>query len=130
MSKKEKNLARLNSRLDSVDSKRAARLEVIRHSISHLMSMAVEKMYPGVGLGFGPPIENGFYQDYGQLPEPLTPEILPKLEKEIKKMIKQDIKFEQHDVSFAEALKFYKHDPYKTEMINDLKKAGKEGKLL
>ncbi len=102
------------------------KLEAIRHSICHLMSMAVEKIYPGVGLGFGPPIENGFYQDYGLLPAPLTPDILPRLEKEIKKMIKKNIKFEQHDVSFAEALKFYKHDHYKTEMIKDLKKAGEK----
>ena len=99
------------------------KLEAIRHSISHLMSMAVQELYPQVGLGVGPAIESGFYQDY-DLPEAITPEILPKLEKRIKELIKENIKFEQHDVDFAEAYEFYKHDPYKTSFIDDLKTAG------
>jgi len=82
-------------------------------------------MYPNAGLGVGPFIENGFYQDYG-LPKPISPELLPKLEKEIKKLIQQNIKFEQHDMSFDKALKLYKKDPYKSEMIRDLKKAGEK----
>jgi len=98
-------------------------IELIRHSLSHLMSMVVQELYPGVGLGVGPVIENGFYQDY-DLPEVITPEILPKLEERMRELIKKDIKFEQHDMNFDEALKLYKDDPYKTELINDLKTAG------
>jgi len=101
------------------------KLESVRHSLSHLMSMAISEIYPKVGLGMGPPIENGFYQDYG-LKETITPEILPKLEKRMRELIKQDIKFEQHQVSFKDALNFYKHDPYKTEIIKDLKAKGKK----
>jgi len=101
------------------------KLEAVRHSLSHLMSMAVVEIYPKAGLGVGPAIENGFYQDY-DLPEAIGPEILPKLEKRMREMIKQDIKFEKHEVSFADALKFYKHDPYKTEMIKGLKEAGEK----
>ena len=101
------------------------KIEKIRHSLSHLMSMAVQEMYPSVGLGVGPTIENGFYQDY-DLPEVITPEILPKLEKRMRELIKQDIKFEQHDMDFDEALELYKNDPYKTELINDLKEAGEK----
>jgi len=71
------------------------------------------------------PIEDGFYQDYG-LPEDITPKILPNLEKRMRKMIKEDIEFLQHEVSFAEAYKFYKHDPYKTELIDGLKAAGEK----
>lgn len=97
----------------------------VRHSICHLMSMAVQEIYPKVGLGVGPFIEDGFYQDY-DLPESISEEILPKLEKRIKKMIAQNIEFKQHEVGFKEALKMYKHDPYKTEMIKDLKKAGEK----
>ena len=104
---------------------KSSKIEKIRHSLSHLMSMAIIKMYPDAGLGVGPFIENGFYQDYG-LPEPISPELLPKLEKEIKKLIQQNIKFEQHDMSFDKALKLYKKDPYKSEMIRDLKKAGEK----
>lgn len=100
-------------------------LDAIRHSLSHLMSMAISELYPKVGLGMGPAIENGFYQDY-DLPETITPEIFPRLEKRMRELIKQDIKFKQHDVAFAEAYKFYKHDPYKTEIINDLKTTGEK----
>ncbi|NQV00515.1 MAG: threonine--tRNA ligase [Parcubacteria group bacterium] len=108
-----------------MSKKEGLQLEKIRHSLSHLMSMAIIKIYPDAGLGVGPAIENGFYQDYG-LPESISSELLPKLEKEIKKMILKNIKFEQHDMSFDKALKLYKKDPYKSEMIKDLKKAGEK----
>jgi threonyl-tRNA synthetase len=101
------------------------KIEAIRHSLSHLMSMAIEELNPKVGLGVGPAIENGFYQDY-DLPKTLTPDILPKLEKRMKELIKEGIKFEQHNVNFAEAYKFYKHDPYKTELIDELKANGEK----
>ncbi|PIT87330.1 MAG: threonine--tRNA ligase [Candidatus Magasanikbacteria bacterium CG10_big_fil_rev_8_21_14_0_10_40_10] len=100
-------------------------LQKIRHSICHLMSMAMQEIYPQVGLGVGPYIEDGFYQDY-DLPEPIGDEILPKLEKRIKEMIKQKIDFVQHDMDFDSALEIYKHDPYKTEMILDLKAKGEK----
>jgi threonyl-tRNA synthetase len=100
-------------------------LEKIRHSLSHLMTMAVLEIYPEAGLGVGPVIEDGFYQDY-DLPENISEDVLPKLEKKIKKLIAQKIDFIQSDASFEEALKFYKKDPYKTEMIKDLKEAGEK----
>jgi threonyl-tRNA synthetase len=101
------------------------KLVKIRHSLSHLMSMAVQELYPQVGLGVGPVIENGFYQDY-DLAEAINPEILPKLEKRMRELIKKDIKFEQHNMDYAEALQLYKNDPYKTELINDLKTTGEK----
>lgn len=101
------------------------KLEKIRHSLSHLMSMAVQELYPQVGLGVGPAIENGFYQDY-DLPEVITPEILPKLEKRIRELIKENIEFKQHNVDFDEAYKLYEHDPYKTWFIDDLKARGEK----
>lgn len=99
------------------------KMEAIRHSLSHLMSMAVERTYPGAGLGVGPAVDDGFYQDY-DLDQVINPEVLPKLEKIMKDLIKQNLKFEQHDVSFDEAYEFYKNDPYKTEMIDELKAKG------
>ncbi|OGK68500.1 hypothetical protein A2334_01370 [Candidatus Roizmanbacteria bacterium RIFOXYB2_FULL_38_10] len=87
--------------------------------------MAVSELYPTVGLGVGPVIDNGFYQDY-DLPEVINPELLPKLEKRMRELINKDIKFEQHDMDFDEALKLYMDDPYKTELINDLKEAGEK----
>ena len=110
-------------------------IEKVRHSLSHLMSMAVQELYPQVGLGVGPVIENGFYQDYDlpDLPSEasaklgvINPEILPKLEKRMRELIKENIKFEQHDMGFDEALELYKNDPYKTELINDLREAGEK----
>src|SRR3989338_2430586 len=103
----------------------AGKLEKIRHSLSHLMSMAISELYPRVGVGVGPVIENGIYQDY-DLPEALNPNILPKLEKRMREMIGENIEFKQHQMSFAQALKQYKHDPYKTELIKDLKAAGEK----
>jgi len=119
------SVARNDIYINMSEEKNNKKLEAIRHSLSHLMSMAVEELYPKVGLGVGPAIENGFYQDYG-LPEAITPEILPKLEKRMREMIKDKIKFERHQVGFKEALEFYEHDPYKTEMIHGLKAAGEK----
>lgn len=98
-------------------------LEKIRHSVSHLMTMAILDLYPQTGLGVGPAIENGFYQDY-DLPEPINNQILLKLEKKIKKLISQKIDFIQTEVPVKEALKYYHADPYKTELINELAKQG------
>ncbi|MFH1789893.1 MAG: threonine--tRNA ligase [bacterium] len=99
-------------------------MEKIRHSLSHLMSMAVLEFYPKTGLGVGPTIEDGFYQDY-DLPEGMTisDEILPKLEKRIKEIIKQKIDFVQHSMDFKPALDFYKNDLYKAELIQELQEA-------
>jgi len=87
--------------------------------------MAILEIYPKAGLGVGPFIENGFYQDY-DLPESFSEDMLPKIQKRVKKLISQNIEFKQHAVSFKEALKLYKHDPYKTELIEELKKAGEK----
>lgn len=97
------------------------RQEKIRHSLSHLMSMAVQEIFPKVGLGVGPAIDNGFYQDYDTT-KPITQDMLPKLEKRMRELIAEDIKFERHYVEYKDAIKFYKHDPYKTWFIKDLKK--------
>ena len=101
------------------------KLETIRHSLSHLMTMAILEIYPTAGLGVGPTIEDGFYQDY-DLPEAISPEMLPKLEKRMRELIKQKLEFVQSESSFEEALAFYKNDPYKTELINDLRVAGEK----
>jgi threonyl-tRNA synthetase len=96
-----------------------------RHSLSHLMTMAILEIYPDARLGVGPVIDNGFYQDY-DLPEAISEEIFPKLEKRMKEMIKENIEFKQHDTSFEDATKEYKDDPYKTELIEGLKEAGEQ----
>lgn len=101
------------------------KIDAIRHSLSHLMSMAIMEKYPQAGLAVGPSIENGFYQDY-DLPEPISENDFAWIEERMREMIAQNIKFIQKDSDFESALEFYKHDPYKTEMINELKAKGEK----
>lgn len=100
-------------------------IQKIRHSLSHLMTMAILEKYPNAKLGVGPTIVNGFYQDY-DLPETISEKNFDWIEKRMQELIKQKIAFVQHQMSFDEALKLYKDDPYKTELINDLKKSGEK----
>jgi len=94
-------------------------LDTLRHSCSHVMADAVARLYPGVKLGIGPAIENGFYYDFDKK-DGFTPEDLLLIEKEMAKIIKEDNAFEQEDITKKEALKLFKKEPYKTELINNL----------
>ncbi|CAB0799384.1 threonine--tRNA ligase [Corynebacterium diphtheriae] len=92
---------------------------VIRHSCTHVLAQAVQAEFPGTKLGIGPAIENGFYYDF-DVAEPFTPEDLQKLEKRMKKIVKQGQKFERRIfASVAEAEEALKNEPYKLELIRD-----------
>jgi len=95
-------------------------IEKIRHSLAHILAYAVQQLYPGVKFGIGPTIENGFYYDF-DLPKSLTPEDLPKIEERMRELIKQKICFEKNLVSKNKALKIFKEQPYKIELIKELK---------
>jgi threonyl-tRNA synthetase len=97
------------------------KLEKIRHSLSHLIAHAVLELYPDVKFGIGPVIDNGFYYDF-DLPQPLKLENLPKIEKRIKKLIKQNIKFEKIKLTDQEVKKLLKNESYKLELIDELLK--------
>ena len=71
------------------------RLEVLRHSSAHLLAQAVKRLFKDVKLGIGPVIENGFYYDIDS-PEPITAEDLPLIEKEMKKIINENIEIIRH----------------------------------
>ncbi len=92
-----------------------------RHTTSHILAQAVKRLYPEVKLAIGPAIENGFYYDF-DAPFPITPEILEKLEAEMRKICKEKIKLERFELPRAEAIKFMEErdEPYKVELINDL----------
>ena len=96
-----------------------------RHSLAHLLAMAVLKLRPGSKPGIGPVIENGFYYDF-DLTTPLTPADLPALEDEIKQLIKADLPFTSDKRSIAEALAWANQQdaPFKRELIEDLAAAG------
>ena len=68
----------------------------IRHSLAHVLAQAVLEIRPSAKLGFGPPVDNGFYYDF-ELEEPLTPEDLPKLEKRMRHIIKLGQVFEREE---------------------------------
>src|SRR3954468_3046157 len=93
-------------------------LEILRHSSAHLMAQAVKRLFKDVKLGVGPVIESGFYYDI-DMPESLTPEDLPLIEKEMKKIINENISIERKEVSRNEAIQIYKEidDEYKLELI-------------
>ncbi|MGX9135538.1 threonine--tRNA ligase [Rummeliibacillus sp. JY-2-4R] len=94
-------------------------LEVLRHSTAHLLAQAVKRLFPGVKLGVGPVIEGGFYYDIDS-PEPITSEDFPRIEKEMKKIVAENIEVVRHDVSRAEAKKRFEEidDEYKLELLD------------
>ncbi|MBU0597580.1 threonine--tRNA ligase [Patescibacteria group bacterium] len=96
-------------------------LHKIRHSLSHLMASAVLQLFPDAKLAIGPVIANGFYYDF-DLPRPFTPQDLPRIEKRMKKLASQNIAFKKNEKDYSEAIAFSKKDPYKLELIQELKK--------
>ena len=103
----------------SDDSEKA--VEVIRHSSAHIMAQAVKRLYKNAKLAIGPSIANGFYYDF-DIDTTIIKEDLEKIEKEMNKIVKENLKFERIDVSKEEALKIMKDNDeiYKVELINDL----------
>src|SRR3989344_189543 len=100
-------------------------LEEIRHSTAHILAAAVVKLFPNVKLGIGPVIEDGFYYDF-DAKHNFTPEDLPKIEKVMLDIIKQNLKFEKKIITAEIAEKQFKDDPYKLELIKEFEKEGKE----
>ncbi len=93
-------------------------LHILRHSAAHVMAQAILHLYKDAHLTIGPAVEDGFYYDIDM--EPISEEDFPKIEAEIKKAVKAKEPFKRTAVSKAEALEFYKNEPYKLEMIRDL----------
>ena len=91
------------------------------HTCSHVLAQAVKRLYPEVKLAIGPSIDEGFYYDMDS-PFPFTPEIMEKIEGEMRKICKEKLKLERFELPRAEAVKFMeeKGEPYKVELINDL----------
>ncbi|MBU5488515.1 threonine--tRNA ligase [Clostridium sp. MSJ-8] len=93
--------------------------DATRHSISHILAYAIKRLYPTAKLAIGPSIENGFYYDF-DVETPFTSEDLPKIEDEMKKIIKENPTIERFELPRDEALKLMADEPYKVELINDL----------
>ena len=95
--------------------------DTYRHTTSHILAQAMKRLYPEVKLAIGPAIDDGFYYDF-DAPEPFTPEVLEKLEAEMRKICKEKLKLERFELPREEAIKFMeeREEPYKVELIHDL----------
>lgn len=96
-------------------------LEILRHSTSHLMAQAVKRLYPNVQVTIGPAIKDGFYYDF-DTDKPFTYEDLPKIEAEMKKIIKENIPVIRKRMTKKDAIEYFKknNEPYKVEIIEDI----------
>jgi len=93
-------------------------LEILRHSAAHVMAQAILHIYKNAKLTIGPVVEDGFYYDIDM--EPVSEDDFPKIEAEMKKIIKAKIPFKRKMVSKSKAMDFYINEPYKLEMISEL----------
>jgi threonyl-tRNA synthetase len=103
-------------RLDSEEG-----LEILRHSTSHVMAMAVKELFPGVKVTIGPAIEDGFYYDF-DYERPFKDEDLPEIEEKMEEIVKADLPFMRQEMPSREAIEFFRGqgEDYKVELIEDL----------
>ena len=101
-----------------INIKEDEKLSVLNHSCAHLLAQAVKHLYPNAMFWVGPVIEDGFYYDIDLGDVTLTEEDLPKIEKEMKKISKDGKKIIRNEISKEEALKEFKDDPYKVDLIS------------
>ena len=94
-------------------------LEVLRHSAAHVLATAVRDLFPSAGIGFGPPIEDGFYYDF-EVPRPFTPEDLERIEVKMDEVAKADYPFVREVVDRDTANRRFADDPLKLERISEL----------
>jgi threonyl-tRNA synthetase len=99
---------------------------IMRHSLAHIMAAAIQHLWPDAKFGVGPVVENGFYYDVDLGITKLSEEDLPKIEAEMKKIIASNEPFEHFEKPIDEAITWAKESsqPYKEELLNDLKRAG------
>jgi threonyl-tRNA synthetase len=95
----------------------------VRHSLSHILAMAVLEVFPDAKLAIGPPIEYGFYYDF-DLPRSLSPDDLPDLIARMRVIAAKKLTFERSEYTIADALPMVAGQPYKEELIRDLATAG------
>lgn len=107
-------------------SERPDKLYAMRHSLAHIMASAVQHVWPEAKFGVGPVVENGFYYDIDLGETKISEEDLPKIEAEMRAIVAQDQTFERYELPVDDAIAWAKEQkqPYKAELLNDLKRAG------
>src|SRR5947208_11142320 len=105
--------------LTTRDSDDPDALAVLRHSSAHLLAEAVRRLYPGVKIAIGPPIENGFYYDF-DFPEPIHEQDLERIEQEIQRELEEGREWTRGAVPREEARQRFLTDrePYKVELVD------------
>ncbi|MFC1841301.1 threonine--tRNA ligase [Thermodesulfobacteriota bacterium] len=96
-------------------------VDILRHSTSHVMAMAVKELFPGVKVTIGPSIENGFYYDF-DYERPFKEDDLPAIEEKMNEIIKQDLPFKREELSSKQAIDLFREqkEDYKIELIEDI----------
>lgn len=100
-------------------------LEQKRHTLAHVLAMAVREFYPDVKLGIGPTTDNGFYYDI-EFSSPIADEDLPKIEKRMRELVNKKLEMSGQKVSADEAREIFVNEPYKLELINEYDAEGRE----
>lgn len=91
----------------------------LKHSAAHVLADAMKRLYPSCTLAIGPPLETGFYYDFGNVH--LTAEDLPKIEAEMKKIVKENRPFVEKEITRKEAEQFFNKEPFKQEILQNIK---------
>ena len=104
-------------------------LKSMRHSLAHIMAQAIQHLWPQAKFGVGPAIDNGFYYDIYLDNGTISEADLPKIEEEMRKIVAANYPFERRDVSVEEAIDWAINgdQPFKVELLNDLKRSGTTG---
>ena len=102
-------------------TKQELELEILRHSTSHVMAMAVKTLFPDAQLAIGPAIDQGFYYDFGTI-NPFSPDDLERIERKMKQLIDQDMPFERLIMEKASAIELFKkkNEPYKVQLLEEI----------
>jgi threonyl-tRNA synthetase len=105
-------------------------LYALRHSTAHVMAGAVLELFPDAKFGFGPPVADGFYYDF-DLPRPLQPEDLARIEERMRAMVSKDVPFQRREMAVPEALEFFgaRHQDYKVDQIQKLDETVEDGRV-
>lgn len=100
-------------------------LKALRHSVEHVLMQAMKKLYPNLKMAMGPAIDDGFYFDF-DLSDKISNENFPKIEKEMKKIIDQNLQFTKKEISISEARELFKNNEYKQEWLDEIEKRGEQ----
>jgi threonyl-tRNA synthetase len=101
-------------------------LQNLRHTAAHLLAASILEFYPSAKIALGPPVDNGFYYDIDFGSEKIFEDDLPKIEQKMKELVKKWDKIEGKEISYQEAKKIFKDNPYKLELIDEIKSRGEK----